>query len=357
MSATVPRRAGFGMAESVGLGFRIGFVAMLLLTLGWAVSNLRQVPADSRAVVQRFGQIVRVQDAGLMLAWPSPIEQITLVPAWDRQIALKMVVPVNSGPSAETDFQIRQPDDVVSLRRQKDAWNGEYFLTGDGSVVQFEATLYYRITDPAAFVLARDHVEPALQRLYRASAVAIAAGHDLDDFLVARPEEANLSAGADAANRREALRGDMVAAINQRLSTLRQAGTSLGVEATRTDIVALLPPLAKTAFDDVLTAAQIADQTVAAARTDAAHTQQEAQRAHDRTLAEAAATAEEEVRQAETDTADIHDLHAELTPANRDSLLAQYYQDRIGAILRKIGHVTTVDMRGGQPIIIPGPGQ
>ena len=183
----MPRRAGFGMAESVGLGFRIGFVAMLLLTLGWAVSNLRQVPADSRAVVQRFGQIVRVQNTRLMLAWPSPIEQITLVPAWDRQIALKMVVPVNSGPSAETDFQIRQPDDVVSLRRQKDAWNGEYFLTGDGSVVQFEATLYYRITDPAAFVLAHDHVEPALQRLYRASAVALAAGHDLDDFLVARP--------------------------------------------------------------------------------------------------------------------------------------------------------------------------
>jgi regulator of protease activity HflC (stomatin/prohibitin superfamily) len=149
----------------------------------------------------------------------------------------------------------------------------------------------------------------------------------------------------------------MVTAINRRLAALRQAGASTGVEATRIDIVALLPPLAKAAFDDVLTAAQIADQTEAAARTDAAHTLQEAQRAHDRTLAEAAATAEEEVRQAQTDTADIRDLHAELTPANRDSLLAQYYRDRIGTILHKIGHVTTVDMRGGQPIIIPGPGQ
>jgi modulator of FtsH protease HflK len=357
MSAAISRRAGFGLAESVGLGFRIAFAALLLLAVGWAVGNLRQVPADSRAVVQRFGQIVRVQDAGLMLAWPSPIEQITLVPAWDRQIALKMVVPADSGPTAETDFQVRQPDDVVSLRRQPDAWNGEYFLTGDDSVVQFEATLYYRVTDPAAYVLERDHVDPALQRLYRASAVAIAASHDLDDFLVARPEEANLSAGADAANRREALRGDMVTAINQRLAALRRDGASLGVQATRVDIVALLPPVAKKAFDDVLTAAQIADQTVAAARTDAAHTMQEAQRAHDRTLAEADATAEEEVRQAQADTADIGDLHAAMTPANRDSLLAQYYHDRIGAILRKIGHVTTVDMRGGQPIIIPGPGQ
>ncbi len=353
----MPSRTTFGMAEGVGLGFRIAFVATLLLTVGWAVGNLRQVPADSRAVVERFGQVVRVRDAGLMLAWPSPIEHITLVPAWDRQIALKMIVPANSGPSQETDFEVHQPDDLVSLRRQPDAWNGEYFLTGDDSVVQFEATLYYRVTDPAAYVVERDHVAPALQRLYRASAVAIAAGHDLDDFLVARPEEANLSAGADAASRREALRGDMVLAINRRLAALRRSGASLGVEATRIDIVALLPPLAKQAFDDVLTAAQIADQTVAAARTDAAHTTQEAERARDRTLAEATATAEEEVRQAQSETADIHDLHTELTPVNRDSLLEQYYRDRIGAILRKIGHVTTVDMRGGQPIIIPGPGQ
>jgi len=148
-----------------------------------------------------------------------------------------------------------------------------------------------------------------------------------------------------------------VMAINRRLAALRQSGASLGVQATRIDIVALLPPLAKKAFDDVLTAAQVADQTEAAARTDAAHTMQGAQRAHDRTLAEAAATAEEQVRQAEADTADIHGLHAELTPVNRDSLLEQYYRDRISAILRKIGHVTAVDMRGGQPVIIPGPEQ
>ena len=62
----------------------------------------------------------------------------------------------------------------------------------------------------------------------------------------------------------------MVTAINQRLAALRRAGADLGVEVSRIDIVALLPPVAKAAFDDVLTASQIADQTVAAARTDAA---------------------------------------------------------------------------------------
>ena len=339
------------------MGFRVGFVAVLLLTIGWAVGDLRQVPADRRAVVLRFGQIERVREAGLVLAWPNPIEQIMLVPAYDRQVALKIEAPPLSGPTPEANFQVHQADDVVTLRRQKDAWNGQYFLTGDGSVVQYDATLYFRVTDPGAYVLSRQHVDPALQRLYRASAVMIAASHDLDDFLVARPEEAASPVSAESAGRRQALRGEMVAAINQRLEALRRQGSDLGVEVSRIDIVALLPPLAKAAFDDVLTASQIADQTEAAARTDAAHTTQEAQRAHDRSRSEAAAAAEEQVRAAAAEPAEVGLLHDEMTPANRDSLLAQYYRDRIGAILRKIGQVTTVDTRGGQSTIIPGPEQ
>ena len=367
MSAPAEHPSSFGLAEIVRLAFRVGFAALLLLAVGWAVGNLRQVPPDSRAVVQRFGQIERVQEAGLVLAWPNPIERITLVPAYDRQVPLKIVAPANSGPSAETDFQIRQPDDVVILRAQKDAWNGQYFLTGDGSVVRYDATLYYRVTDPGAYVLSREHVDPALQRLYRAAAVMLAASHDLDDFLVARPEQAAPSTstdptstdptGTDTAGRRQALRGDLVSAINQRLAALRRESCDLGVEVSRIDIVALLPPVAKAAFDDVLTASQIADQTAAAARTDAARTVQEAQRGRDQSLSEAAAAAEEQVRIAAAETADIGVLHGEMTPANRDSLLGQYYRDSIGAILRKIGHVTTIDMRGSQPIIIPGPGQ
>jgi regulator of protease activity HflC (stomatin/prohibitin superfamily) len=348
-------RPSFGLNEAVHLGFRTGFVAALLLAIGWAVSDVRQVPPDSRAVVQRFGQIERVLEAGLVLAWPNPIEQITLVPAYDRQIPLKIAVAPNAGPSAETDFQIHQPDDVVTLRHQKDAWNGQYFLTGDGSVVQFDATLYYRVADPSAYVLSRDHVEPALQRLYRASAAMIASGHDLDDFLVARPEDAAHPVTDGIAGRRQALRGELVRAVNDRLTALRREGSDLGVEVSRIDIVALLPPLAKAAFDDVLTASQIADQTVAAARTDAARIIQEAQRAHDRSRSEAEAAAEEQVRVAAAETADVGVLYAEITPANRDSLLGQYYRDRIGAILRKVGHMTTVDVRGGQSVIVQGP--
>jgi regulator of protease activity HflC (stomatin/prohibitin superfamily) len=346
----------FDLAEMVRLAFRVGFVAVLLLAAGWIAGGLRQVPPDSQAVVLRFGQIERVQTAGLVLAWPSPIETIVLVPAYDRQVPFK-IVPVTNGPQQETDFQIHQPDDVIIMRGQKDALNGQYFLTGDGSVVRFDTTLYYHVTDPAAFVLSQPHIAPALERLYRTSAVTVSARHDLDDFLVARPSNAATLASAQTIDRRQAVRAELMAAINQRLSELRTQGADLGIEISRIDNVALLPPIAKTAFDDVLTASQIADQTVAAARTDAARLTQDAQRAQDRTLTEAQASAEEQARTATVETADVRSLHQQMTPTNRDSLLAQYYRDRIGAILHKMGQVTTVDAAGGQPTIIPGPGQ
>lgn len=352
-------RADFAgpLAQSVRIAFRTLYIAVLLLAAGWVGSNVRQVPADSRVVVLRFGRVDRVQEAGLVLAWPSPIEETTLLPARDRPIELKIEKATNEGLSSETDFQIRQPDDVIQLRTQKDARNGQYFLTGDGSVVQFDATLFFRIVDPVAYFLSREHVAPALQRLYRASAVALTASRDLDDFLVARPEQEAETANAEVTTQRQALREDLVAAVNQRLLELQRHGTQLGVEVSRIDVVALLPPVAKAAFDEVLTATQTADQGAAAARIDAAHVIQEADRDRDRVRSEAAAAAEERIRSAAADTANIKALEAQITPVTRDALLMQYYREEIGAALQKIGRVTAVDAGGHQRLILPGSDQ
>jgi regulator of protease activity HflC (stomatin/prohibitin superfamily) len=348
------------MAQSVRIAFRALYAAILLLAIGWATSNIRQVPADSRAVVLRFGRVDRVQDAGLLLAWPSPIEQITLLPGRDQLTEFKIEKTPNDGPSSETDFQIHQPDDVVQLRSQKDAWNGSYFLTGDGSVVQFDATLFYKITNPTAYFLERDHIAPALQRIYLASTIAISASRDLDDFLVARPEEDSDPASGnavaqDATNQRQALRGNMVRSINARLQALRKTGADLGIEVSRIDVVAVLPPLAKAAFDEVLTAAQVADQSAAAARTDAAQILQEADRAHDLVVSQATASADELVQTARADTAVITALASHITPATRNSVMADYYREQIAAIMPKIGTVTAIDPHDGQHLILPGP--
>src|SRR5207302_10618396 len=77
-------------AQSAKLAFRFLFIAVCGVAIGWAVSNLRQVPPESRAVVLRFGGVDRVREAGLLLAWPRPIEEVVILPSADQQIGMRI---------------------------------------------------------------------------------------------------------------------------------------------------------------------------------------------------------------------------------------------------------------------------
>ncbi len=368
--AAVPKPEGY-LSESLVIGFRALYAAILALAVVWAASNIRSVPSDSRAVVTRFGRIDRVLDAGLLLAWPRPIEDVVLLPARTRQIEYRVSVPsvneaaisgastvekINPGgyPSFETDLDITPNDDIIALRPSKDAENPGYFLTGDGSVVELDATLYFEVSAPVAYLTQMDHVLPALRRIYLASAVDLAARRSLDDFLVVRAVGNN--APSDAGARREALRGDLMRDMNQQLAVLRAHGRDLGVEVSRIDLVAVLPPIAKAAFDAVLTASQTADQTVAAARTDATRMSQTADRERDRILSQARASADERVRRAASDTAVIATMEAQPAGPRRTGQVVRYYRERIATIMRKVD-VTAIDPHRPQDVIVPGPAQ
>ena len=365
-----PKVEGY-LSESMVIGFRVLYGVILLLALAWLGSNIRSVGPESSAVVVRLGHIDRVRQAGLLLALPRPIEDVVLLPAPNRQIEYRISTPtvdetvvsgastlekINPGgyPSPETDLSITPNDDIIQLRPSKDAENSSYLLTADGSVVELDATLFFLVSSPAAYFLQADHVRPALRRIYLASAVALAASRRLDEFLVVRA--AGNVADPEAGVRREALRGDMVREMNQRLLDLRQRGRDLGVEIARIDLVAVLPPIAKAAFDAVLTASQTADQTVAAARTDAARIAQTADREADRVISEARATADERIRQAAADTATIRSLERRpASPGSADQIV-RYYRERIASIMRKVD-VIGIDPHGARDLIVSGPSQ
>ena len=198
--------------QSAEWTFRFLFFAVCAAAALWTVSNIRTVPADSQAVVFRFGHVVRVQQNGLLLAWPSPIEHVIVLPAPARQLEFR-IRPFdqnNESGLSTGDRQFGTSFDVSSDPR----WNSGFLLTGDFSVVHLQATLFYQISDAAAYVVSAEHVTPALERLFIASAVRVCAGRDLDSILVARPEAASLP---QEAARRERLRNDLVAEINRKL--------------------------------------------------------------------------------------------------------------------------------------------
>ena len=89
MSEEVPRGTYSLNSPWIQAG-RLAFFALYAVTVlaavAWAFSNVRQIDPQNRAVVLHFGALDRIQNAGLLLAWPQPFEQVVLLPAADRVI-------------------------------------------------------------------------------------------------------------------------------------------------------------------------------------------------------------------------------------------------------------------------------
>jgi regulator of protease activity HflC (stomatin/prohibitin superfamily) len=330
---------------------RLAFIALYAVTvlaaLAWALSNVRQVAPQDRALVLRFGAIERVAGPGLLLAWPQPVEEVVTVPGPDRLLELR----VQGLQRTEAAMQAERKASFALPVTDALAGSG-YLLTGDAGIVQLDVRVFYTVTDPRAWVLQGEHVLPALDRLVTRGAVAQAADRDLDTILVARPEL--VSQNSQAAARRERLRADLLQAINQRLASLEAAGQGLGVKAQRVDVQSRLPTDAVGAFNAVLTATQEADKAVANARTDAQKTRQAATQAADRLLQVAQAQASEQVAQARADTSQISGLAETVGNGSDPGLALRLYRERIPVILGKAASVTTVDPRDDAHLILQG---
>ncbi|MGG3797184.1 protease modulator HflK [Pseudomonas paraversuta] len=333
---------------------RLAFLGLYAVTvfaaIAWGVSNVRQIDPQNRAVVLRMGALDRIQNAGLLLAWPRPFEQVVIVPAADRVSERRIENLLRSDVA-------QQADRVASFATPiNDALAGSgYLLTGDAGVVQLDVRVFYNVTQPYGFVLQGEHVLPALDRLVTRSAVALTAARDLDTILVARPEL--IGSDSQAAERRERLRGDLVQGINQQLAALSATGQGLGLEVVRVDVQSSLPGPAVNAFNAVLTASQQAQKAVANARNDAAKLSQAATQQADRTVEQARAQASERLAKAQADTSAIASL-AKVQQAGSDpGLLLRLYRERLPNILGQAGSVTSVDPKDDSRLIIQGAGQ
>lgn len=325
------------LAQSLRITHRLIILATLLLAAGWCVSSVRRIPTDAQAAVVRFGRIVRVQPAGLLLTWPSPIEEVVLLPAPAREMPLKVVARLPAGGPAPS----RRPDSFPPT-------SAGGYLTGDGGEVVLDATLTWRISDAAAYLRERDHTAAALQRLFIASATAVAAGRSIDEFMAVR---AGSKRDAQAQAMREAVRGDLVRAVQRRLDDLARNGAPFGVEVTRADVDALLPIAAKPGFDAVLEAGQRAEEELANARTAAALTAQAAHQERDRLLAAAHAAAAEQVSEARAEVATVTALASRNGAAARDAMLDEVWRERVRTILHQAGSVVVVEPKGGRLIL------
>jgi regulator of protease activity HflC (stomatin/prohibitin superfamily) len=322
--------------QAVALSFRFLLFIAIAIAVGWLCSNIRQVPADNQAVVVRFGQVARVHGAGLLFALPRPLETVTLIPAAARQIPLKIERFADGGSNDNSNktmgFDINENPRL----------NSGFLLTGDSSVIHLDAQLFYQVNDPQAFLVSENHIRPALQRLFIASAVDLIGGRELDAILVARPE---VAANTAVAARRERLRADLMNAVNRRLQLLSDDGAALGVQVSRVDLVPSIPRGAHDAFDSVLAVTQDSERAIAASNTNKELIQGKAQSEADSIKSSASAAAEENVSKATVATASITALGGS-KDMSRGMQMYRLYYDRIGPILKKAGRVQLVSPEG-----------
>lgn len=333
---------------------RLAFIALCAITVlaagRWALSNVREVKPTERALVVRMGALQRVQNAGLLLAWPNPFEQVLILPSAETVLERHVEALLRSKQALQADMNALDDDEGEPVG---DALAGSgYLLTGDAGVVQLDVRVFYKVTDAFEYALQGEHVIPALDRLVTRSAVAVCAGRDLDTILVARPEL--LGSGNEDAEKRERLRSDLLQGINERLAAMRASGMGLGIELTRVDVQSSLPRDTLNAFNAVLTASQLADQNIADARTDAERTTQTATQAADRSLQIAQALASERLSKAQADTFTVLRLSQAMKDHVEPGLLARVYRERMPGILSKAGSVTTVNPKDDSRLIIQG---
>ncbi len=121
----------------------------LLLLLGWIFTGLTQVNADEVGVVRRFGRALPGDlQPGLAWRWPWPLETVTRVQPQRvqtveigfRSVGSGTALATRSWSSAHGDDGVRRiPDEAV-------------MMTGDGKLIELQATVRYRITNPRVYL-------------------------------------------------------------------------------------------------------------------------------------------------------------------------------------------------------------
>ena len=152
----------------------IGIGALFLL-IG-VFSGVYQVPAESVAVVQRFGGYLKTETPGLHFKLPWGIDQITLVEIL-RQHKL------------EFGFGTRGATNPYQYADYRDQEGEKTMVTGDLNTALVEWVVQYHISDPVAFVFNFREPLPTLRDLSQAVMREVVGDRTVDEVLTIGRQE------------------------------------------------------------------------------------------------------------------------------------------------------------------------
>jgi membrane protease subunit HflK len=287
----------------------VGFWTLVLL--GLLLTSFYTVPADSVAVVQRFGAFLRIDEPGLRFKLPFGVDTVTRVPI-RRQLKLEFGF---STPRATNPFQAsREPDQEKTM------------VTGDLNEVLVEWVVQYRINDPRRYLFEVRDPEETLRAAAEAAMREVIGDRTVDEVITIGRHEIELEAHA----------------VLQKLAEQYRLGMSVDLIQLRN----INPPRAvQASFDEVNQAQQEKQRAINLASGEYNKAVPRAKGEAARLIAEAQGYAEKRVNEAEGDAALFTALLAQYQKAP-DVTRQRLLLETMSEVLPRVGRKIILDEKG-----------
>jgi len=296
-----------GFAHLFVVGFWIVFLVVLLATMFYTV------PADSVAVVQRFGRYVRTEDPGLRFKWPFGVESVERVPI-RRQLKMEFGF---STPGGTNPFQAGQEPDMEKA-----------MVTGDLNEALVEWIVQYRINDPRHYLFDLRDPEETMRAAAEAVMREVVGDRTVDEVLTIGRQEIEVESRA----------------LLEKVANQYSAGMSI-------DLVQLKnihpPRQVQASFDEVNQAQQEKQRAINVANGEYNRVVPRAKGEAARTIAEAQGYAQKRVNEAEGDAASFSAVFREYQKAP-DVTRQRIFLETLANVLPRLERKVIVDEKGQQ---------
>lgn len=281
---------------------------LLLLTGVWSVFDT--VPADSEAVVTRFGRYVRTVEPGLRFKLPWGIERLAKVPV-KRQLKQEFGFGTFGAGNAS---QFTRPEEQAREKRM---------VTGDLNVALVEWVVQYRIRDPREFLFRVRDPELILRDLSEAVMRRVVGDRTVDEVITIGRQEIEFES-------RQALE-----AIANRYQ--------LGLSIDQVQLKDVNPPEpVQASFNEVNQAQQERERAINIAKGEFNRAIPRARGAADQVIEEAEGYRVRRVNEAEGDAARFSALYTEYARAP-EVTRRRLYLETLQEVLPRLGRRVVVD--------------
>lgn len=282
--------------------------AIVAVVLAFFFTGFYTVPADSQAVLQRFGKYVSTEDPGLHFKIPMGVDTATIIPV-SRQ--LKMEFGYGTPNATSPDQADPEPDATQDM------------VTGDLNEAEVEWVVQYRITDPTQYLFAVQDPEDTLRAGSEAVMREVIGDRTIDEVITYGRQDIE----------------------NESLVLLKALAKEykLGITIDLVQLKNVNPPQpVQAAFNDVNNAQQEKQKDINNAQGEYNTVVPKAHGEADQMISVAEGTAAARINQAKGDAAYFNDIFAQYTNAP-DVTRRRLYLETMSDMLPKMGNKIIID--------------